>query len=111
VPNERYQIQYTIRISQYNGKKLNPPVFFYDATGIIENTRSNRARDLIRKLAFSMSMGRTIEAEKLRKVFEQVYLPAPIEYEVVIAKYNPMTRLQTDQYETIKVLGKFKKTK
>lgn len=108
VPNQNALNQYTLRLLEYEGKKLTPPVFFNEAYGIIENPQSPKMRILIQSLGQSMERKSEDESLRLRKTLEQVYLPQNLRYEIVIVTYDPILRFKTGLLE-IKVLGEFEK--
>src|SRR3989344_4144271 len=106
-PDEKSSSQYAIRILEFNGKPLNPPVLFNEAYGIVDNPNSPKARALIRKLGSVAMMGTNRESEQLRRLLEQVYLPNSISYELIFITYDPMQRFKNGEF--IKILGEFTK--
>lgn len=108
VPNDKNLTEYKVRILEYNNKALNPPVFFDQAHGIIDNPQSPKMRILIQRLGQSMERKSEDESLRLRRLLEQVYLPQNLRYEIVIVTYDPILRFKTGQFE-IKILGEFKK--
>jgi hypothetical protein len=92
----------------FRGKTIEPPIFYEQAHGIIDNPNSPKSRALIRNLAYSLERKRMDEANRLRSLFEQIYLPGPVKYQVVSVKYNPIKRLTESEY-TVKLLGEFTK--
>jgi hypothetical protein len=108
-PNEKWSTQYTVRILEFDGKVIDPPVLFSEAYGIVEKPKSSKPRDLIRRFGSSTATGRDAESERLRRLFEQIYLPAPIRYELVIISYDPVKRYKTGEFESIQKLGEFTK--
>ncbi|OGI62788.1 hypothetical protein A2818_00895 [Candidatus Nomurabacteria bacterium RIFCSPHIGHO2_01_FULL_40_12] len=108
-PDEKSSSQYAVRILEFNDKTLNPPILFNEAYGIVDNPGSPKARALIRKLGPVTMMGTGRESEQLRKLFEQVYLPAPIRYELLFITYDPIQRFKTGEFISIKKLGEFTK--
>jgi hypothetical protein len=91
--------QLAIRIVEYQGKKLDPPVLFEQADGIVDEPRSSKAKELIRRFGPEVMSGRAQEAERLRRILEQVYLPDNVRYELVMLQYNPVQRFEQGSYE------------
>src|SRR3989338_3047370 len=108
-PNEKWSTEYAARILEFDGKIFNPPILFNEAYGIIDKPNSSKMRDLIRRLVSSTAMGALRESEQLRRLLEQIYLPAPIRYELVILSYDTIRRFQTGEFADIKKLGEFTK--
>lgn len=108
VPNKNSKIEYTIRIVEYQGKTIEPPVFYEQAFGIIDNPGSPKSRSLIRTFAYALERKRDDESQRLRRLLEQIYMPGSIKYQVVSVRYDPIKRLTENEY-TVKLLGEFTK--
>jgi hypothetical protein len=103
VPNEKRVNKYSVRISEYANKKINPPILYENAYGIVDTPQSPKARELILRLGKSLERGNKIESQRLRQLLEQIYLPRPVRYEIVIVTYQPLLRFESGEYETKKI--------
>ncbi len=99
--------QQAVRILEYQGKTFDPPVYFNQAYGVVEDPRSAKARELIRRLAGALLMEQKEESERLRRIFEQVYLPSSVRYDVVVVTYDPREQLLSGKSPHIRKLGEF----
>ena len=96
VPNDARP--FAVLIHEYDGRPLDPPLLFGEATGIISNPRSSQAADLFQRWGWSALGGDAARAEGLRRVFEESFLYRPARYELVETNFNPVERWRTGRY-------------
>lgn len=96
VPNKKHIA--SLRILEYRGKVLEPPVLFVEAKGVVREPRSPKARELISELNKSIRQNQKEETGRLREFLEQSFLPRCIRYEIVLIKYDPIERWKTGFY-------------
>ena len=83
---------YAVRIHEYQGQTLNPPLDFAVAHGIIDRPESPKARTLIQNFGRRLEAGDDKGARELRRTFETVFLAPLMRYEVVRLDYDPIER-------------------
>ena len=83
---------FAIKIHEYRGLPLDPPVFFEKASGIVSNPSSPKARELIQRIGERIDSGDRSTADDLRHRFEHGFLSAPTRYELIRLRYDPLER-------------------
>lgn len=103
VPNAQEIRKFSVLILEVNGKKITPPVLFYDAKGIVAEPDSPKARELIKKLGYALQTG--AQDLRLQKLLEEAYLPENTKYEIVLVGYDPLLRYKSGNYKIIESFG------
>ena len=96
VPNDRSTS--ALRILEYRGTIVEPPLLFQEAKGVVKEPRSPKARELISKMTKSIRKNQKEETGHLRESLEQSFLPGCLRYEIVMIKYDPIERWKTGHY-------------
>ncbi len=104
VPNKSATIE--LKLLSSGEKVFDPPLAFNKAKGIVTNPRSTQARLVIQKIGEALVRGNINEAERLRRLFEKVFLKIPAKYELVLVTYDPLERWKNARVDT-KILKTF----
>lgn len=104
VPNERHIP--SLRILEYEGNSVEPPLLFAEAKGVVKEPRSPKARELIGALGRSIWKNQEEESRRLREFLEQSFLPLCVRYEIVMIEYDPIERWKTGNYTVMQNSGK-----
>ena len=98
VPSEK-RTAHVVRILEYQGRILQPPLLFTEAQDVVAEPRSPKAREIIQELSLGIMRNRDEENKELQKLFEQNFLPPCVRYEIALIEYSPIARWKSDQYE------------
>lgn len=90
VPNQMHI--YAVRVLEYEGRTLEPPVLLQGTIGIMANPFSPKTHVLIQEWGRSIAAGATAERQRLRKIFENTFLRPPVRYELILLTYDPLER-------------------
>ena len=88
-----------MRILEYQGKILQPPLLFTEAKDVVAEPRSQKAREIIQELSLGIMQNQDGGNKELQKLFEQNFLPPCVRYEIASIEYNPIVRWKSNQYE------------
>jgi len=91
---------YALKIVEYEGKKLDPPVFFQDSHGIyFKKILTMTEYDYtIRVLGENIERGETEKVEQYRKTIEESFLSQPVVYEIVRIEFDTLKYWKTGQF-------------
>lgn len=106
VPNEK--VEYAVLLYEYHGKVFQPPIFFQEAKGIVNQPTSAVALSNIQDFGRAESAGNKEESERVRKLFEQNFLPPPARYELVRLRYDPVQRWRKGEIKEFKHIREFR---
>ena len=95
--------EYAIIVEEYNGKKISPPQLFQEAKGIVKESDSVIAHNLIKDFGKAYDKKKIQEAERLQKLFNANFIKAPAQYRLIRIIYNPVERWKTGRYEAINI--------
>ena len=98
VPSEK-RVAHVVRILEYQGKILQPPLLFTEAKDVVAEPRSQKAREIIQELSLGIMQNQDEGNKELQKLFEQNFLPPCVRYEIASIEYNPIERWKSNQYE------------
>lgn len=93
-------VEYGVMISIYNGKPFQPPRLFQDAKGIIPQSDSINAREIIQNLGRAHAKNQIEKRENLRKLFEKNFLKLPARYQLIRMRYNPIQKWKSGESQT-----------
>lgn len=105
IPNENRE--YAIIVYEYDGIIVSPPQLFQqlfqEAKGIIRQSDSIIAHNLIQDFGNAYEGNEIRKAEKIRKLFNANFIKTPAQYSLIRIIYNPIERWKTGKYEFIKI--------
>lgn len=92
------RLEYVARVLEYQGKVLEQPPLFSEAKGIVMEPRSAKAREIIREFTLAILERNEKEENRLRRIFEQSFMPACVRYEMALIEYSPIERWKNGSY-------------
>ena len=112
----RIQTEFAILIHEFEGKRLENPIIFERARGVLYSSlteyrhatyNKTSIQNIVRLLAPSILQDKTREIERLRMELEKTFLSHPVVYEVVEVTFNPIERWKNGRFININRLGIF----
>ncbi|MCH7883371.1 hypothetical protein IIA95_03070 [Patescibacteria group bacterium] len=96
----KIQAGYAIRILEYEGKPLNPPIFLKNAYGLYVNTNmaSPQYSYIVRVLGENIVRKQQEEIKRHREILERSFLSQSVTYEVVKIEFDTLDRWGTEEW-------------
>jgi hypothetical protein len=101
---------YSVRVLEVNGTKLERPIYFEDAVGYFPSATHNGARMCIQRLGAAIEQKNALAAERERAELEGMHLHArrSVGYDLVKRRYDPLVRFREGTFLEERTLATFR---
>lgn len=101
VPSVVYN--YDVQILRYKNLEMKPPILYHEAEKIVPKAQEISAYIVIQAWGKALAKKDYEQAKKQQAIFERIYLLPKTKYQVVLIKYNPITRWQNNTMNIVPI--------
>lgn len=99
--------EYGVRILEYGGRHIDPPLLYQKASELGIECDSINAFYLVQRMGMAYTRGRVAAAERWRHLFERDFFNDTVQYEIVLLRYDPLERWATGRIRSMTPVGLF----
>ena len=100
---------YSIRLIEVNGEKLEKPVYFEDAKGIIGRSNSPEGYQTLQQFGRAVERGQFLRSANTKEILESRFMPelTQARYELVQRHFDVLERIECHCFISEKVIGEY----